>query len=194
MHIQQQDTTVALWDKLYHVSYPYFASRTLEDIQKNGVPTTGDKELDRLHTKELIRGYLPVASKGLSIIGMVIDRGVQVNFITYTDVFTVYDDIQIHLNAWQSHLINGMNRNKAVTEDLLKFDKLAKILFDSFVKFDTSRGTEYKSNFMRKLGRGLITGDAFSALSKDKPDEQAVKIEQAQYNSMEEFLLQRQVY
>lgn len=183
-HTSNIDTTPALWEKLYHVSYPYFASRSIEDIHQNGTRVSGHKFLDDIHTKELVRGYLTV----VKIIELVIDKSIVVNFLNHEDVYKVYDDIKLHLDKWHMFMQTSFNYDAKIVDDLRKMDQFARILFEGFVRYDTSRGTEYTSAFMRSISGPIFNNDVLSNLSATKKSDDFEKASQKEYSSMDDFL------
>lgn len=185
-----QDTTGPLWDKTYKVRYNFFASRSIEDIQANGTPVTGNKQLDNEYMHHEIDSFLNV----VKIVELIIDKGVAVSFVNYNDVFTIYDDIRTHLEAWEHFSRTSYNHNPEVMDDLLKLDKLANMLFDKYVKYDTERTTRIISNFSRNLvSGGVFDNDVLSKASITNEQERIAEAAQNEYPSLASFLKSKQL-
>jgi hypothetical protein len=93
-------------------------------IAQSGLPTLGDPELD----KDMLEAKVVIQITINDMIERVND-GIQIGIIRSEDTKTIYNICYRYLEAWQDHRRDELNRRAPPTDDLMKIDAFAKLLY-----------------------------------------------------------------
>lgn len=121
---QRVDTTVKIFDYLYRVRINYMATRSIEDIRRNGTTVSGIASYDADIKNQMINMQLSI--------GQMVDyyaEGVPLYVCDPKDTKEIYESISEHIYAWKSRLERGVNIGDAPIEDLINMDKFANSVY-----------------------------------------------------------------
>lgn len=159
------DTTKALWDILYKVRLPYLQTTSVEYLKQFGVPTSGNKEIDKEMASQLITTYLPIVELVKHF-----KNGVQIRLVDHMDPKRIYDAISDHLENWKSQLTFGINIGEAPIDDLVDMDKFAHSVYEhaKYHMVDADDGSPLSKSLSRLNPFGSKSSLRASVLPSDK--------------------------
>ncbi len=136
---ENRDTRYALWFDRYECTIPYIQMRTIEDLEQNGMPTSGDRHHDHATQWEPIRTMQPIHR-----MAEMWASGANVRLRKKDDAPKIYQAINLHLQAWKHHIETSYHPNKPPYEDLLVLDGFANVIYEhaKFV-YDTNYITKH---------------------------------------------------
>ncbi len=124
-HKNNVDTTAGIWDILYKVRMPYLQTTSVEYIKMFGMPSSGDKNVDKEMANQWITTYQSIASLTEHYA-----NGVNIKVVDPSDPKRMYDAIAAHLEAWKDQIRYGINIGNAPIEDLIKLDEFANAVYE----------------------------------------------------------------
>jgi hypothetical protein len=163
-----------IWDNIYQVRMRAVDRLSTTDLQKFGIPTTFDPQLDRQLQNEIITIYLTIDAVFEHY------RGHRhVVFAHNKDSESVYDIVNNYLRAWDTVMRDGVNVGGAPIKDLLELDEFAHKLFIQARMFN-GRRPHQPANFVVGLrkGRGATSRTALLGQTADGKAVGAAKDEQ----------------
>lgn len=119
-----EETTPLIFDSLFLVLTPMYETVSMEEIDERGTPTTLDAEFDRALMTDLVRIYLPI-----SAIATRMNEGSKLSIPNPNDILTMYNNIELHLEAWKNEVYDKPYSGSCPSEDLIILDKLADHLY-----------------------------------------------------------------
>lgn len=140
-----EQTTEFLWDYIYQVRLPQLALLTEDEIRYQGIPSSGDKSVDRVLTNQLITTFI----SPVKMVKFHAD-GYPVRIVRANESKIIYDHIQAHLGHWARSLGKSLNLNNAPLDELLAMNKFAQTLFEG-VRDHLTVQEEQTSSFMRYI-------------------------------------------
>ncbi len=114
----------AIWDNLYEVRVPYVDTLTTQHIKDIGLPTTGNRILDRQMSQDLVNVVISIDA-----IVEYYRRGVTVYMRNNNDTTEIYGIVNNYLLAWKENVENGLNVGNVPAEDLMLLDRFAEMLY-----------------------------------------------------------------
>jgi hypothetical protein len=137
-----------LFHHRWHVSIPEMYLYDKAYLEEVGIPSSGDRAIDRqmAHNRREMR--LTAAALALFL-----DEGAPIRLINPKDAIPLYRLIVEHLNNWKMVISTQFNYGKPPIEDLRKFDALAAAVFPVASQFPEFKPQE--SNVMERLNRAL---------------------------------------
>lgn len=119
------NTTVHIFEHHYKVKVPTLMSRSIQDLQVNGVILSGNRDFDKGIENEL-------SLKWMTIDQMVehFKQGCPVYITLYKDTKNIYEVIHLHLQTWAEYLNKGVNIGDAPIDDLMQLDAFAESIFE----------------------------------------------------------------
>jgi hypothetical protein len=114
-----------IWDHLYKVRVPYLATMSEEYIKQFGVPTSGDKKIDREQMRQLITTYMPIA-KMVDLF----KQGTNIRLVEPDAPKKIYEAVSKYLDYCRDILENEINVADAPLEDLLAMDHFANSVYE----------------------------------------------------------------
>lgn len=141
-----------LWDNLYPVKVRYIASIPENIMRDFGVPTCGDKALDRQGREEMINIIIPISD-----ILEYYRKGERVIWRHHPDLNEVYSIITNYLTAWNQELSEGLNSADVPMQDLRDLDQMAASVFTLAQTYGTQ--PRQRLSFLDQLfgGKGRVT-------------------------------------
>lgn len=120
--MEDERNTVAykLWHELFHCRLPNIETYSVDYIRMYGMPTCGDKTIDKQMANELVDRMLPVSE-----IVKYFEQGAKIRLAKVDDSVKIYNYITEHINNWKQFLENGINTGAAPIDELKAFDRLA---------------------------------------------------------------------
>lgn len=146
-----EDTTKFLWDYLYQVRIPQLALLTENELRIQGLPTTGDRSIDRELANQLIVVYIPVVTMVKYFI-----EGHVVRLVKSNEVKTIYDHLQRHLELWAGTMHGSLNSSNAPIDELRAMNRFASSLFE-YARDHLDAPMEAPSSFMRHIDSFAFT-------------------------------------
>lgn len=140
----REDTAAPLWERSFMCKVPQLQTTSIEYLQRFGMVSSGDKNIDRELANQLITTFLPIHQ-----LAEYHRDGVPVYMCRRDDLEVIYDLVDKHLHAWKMHMGTGLNKAMAPIDDLIALDSFANSLF-GYTKFVMVEG-EQMSPFMRWL-------------------------------------------
>lgn len=113
---------------VFHVIYPckipYIHTRSIEDIRRFGMPSSGFREFDTGQENTLEDRYLTINEMLTHW-----KNGVNVR-CKYDDTVKIYEAITKYLNYWLAHIRTTFSTNHVPVEDLQDLDAFANVVYD----------------------------------------------------------------
>ena len=119
-----EKTGAPIWDNLYAVRVPYVETLSEQMIKDFGMPTLGNRALDRQMHSDLVNVVISI-----NAIVEYFKRGVTVYMQNNDDVNEIYNIVNNYLLAWKQQIDNCLNMGNIPTEDLLLLDRFAEMLY-----------------------------------------------------------------
>ena len=122
--VKIKDTTYYLWDVTFRCKAPYLQTTDVEYIKHFGMHTTTDADIDRELANQWVDTMLP-------IVKMVeyYQKGIPFRIVKDSDVKTVYEYIENHLQAWANAPKISLNVANIPVDDLIAMNEFANTLF-----------------------------------------------------------------
>lgn len=130
---ENRDTRYALWHVRYKVRVPYISTISADDLERDGMYTSGDPHHDHAMQWEPKLCELPIHR-----IAELYGQGANVSLVNRKDVAEIYKAITLHLTAWRYHIHDAFHPVTPPIDDLLLLDQLAAVIYPHAVAvFDT---------------------------------------------------------
>lgn len=121
--IPQDDTRYGIFKEIFLIRVPMIHTRSIEDIQYFGVPTSGMKQYDDPYEKITVMWTIDKMVECYH-------SGGQIYIPSEETIIQIYDKITRHLNAWMTEIRNSRNLSTAPIEDLKKLDDFANSIYE----------------------------------------------------------------
>jgi len=138
------DTAVYVFEHLFLCRIPNLESMSADYIRHFGMPTTGDKQLDRDLSMQDITTMLPISK-----MAEYHSTGVAIKIVNRGDVKDIYDIVTLHLGKWKKHLEVSYNLGEAPLDDLMTLDNFATAVYNE-AKYDYEQGV-VTSEFLQHM-------------------------------------------
>lgn len=122
---ENRDTRYDLWHVRYDVVVPFIRTLSIEQLEEDGLPTSGDKHHDHAMMWEPKRIAIPIEK----MVDMRRD-GVNISLVNRTDAIKIYQAITRHLSAWKEYIEHSFHTIDPPTDDLLALDEFATLVYD----------------------------------------------------------------
>lgn len=113
---------------------PYIQTLDPEEMQKYGVPTSGDPHHDHASMWERIRTWMPIHR-----IAELWDAGAAISVVNKKDCVQIYRAVEDHLQAWKRHIETTYNPTNVPEDDLLVLDRFATAVYEKATPFFTNQ-------------------------------------------------------
>ena len=134
----QRDTRYALWFIRYQCRVPYIQTKTIEELEEHGLPTSGDRHHDHAMQWEPILMSLPIHR-----MAELWHNGANIALVNQKDAQPIFEAMSAHLHAWKDHMLNSYHPTTPPYDDLLILDGFASIVYEH-------AKPAYDSNFIDK--------------------------------------------
>lgn len=135
---KNRDSRYALWFVRYQCRVPFIQTLSVEDLEENGMPTSGDAHHDHATQWEPRLISLPIHR-----MAELWSSGANVSLVKATDAPKIFEAISTHLHVWKNHIANSYHPAKPPYDDLLILDQFANIVYEH-ARF------AYDENFVQK--------------------------------------------
>lgn len=156
-----EETSVAykLFHRYFKCYMPQFHLYSEEYIEKVGIPTSGDRVIDRELANAPVLCQLTAAEMATHLA-----NGANLTLENPKDSVVLYQLVSEHLTNWQ-HIVNDpLDHTEPPLEDLKKFDELASELYK------TARVYLNEDQLGNRLFKGLAALESNRAIDRHKPD------------------------
>lgn len=138
-------TTRLIFDDLYMIRVPVFATRSELELQLFGVVRTGNPYVDQGHLDEIVTVMWSIERMVEAA-----KKGVPIRVLKFNDAKTMFENITRHLRAWKNYKEYGININKIPYDDLIALDEFAGRLYEN-VKYDYAEAPKPETTLDRYL-------------------------------------------
>lgn len=115
-----------IWEDLYAVYAPDFVTMNSDYIRKFGVPSSGNKDVDKMMASNLSYVRIPIIR-----ILEYFENGVEVQIPSRVDMIAIHKAIENYLSEWREHIKYDINLDRGKHKSLLLgLEKLSKRIFD----------------------------------------------------------------
>lgn len=115
-----------IWEDLYAVYVPDFVTMNRDYIRKFGVPSSGNKEVDKMMATNLSYVKIPIIK-----ILEYFDNGYEVQIPSRQDMIAIHKHIEDYLSEWRDHIKYDINLNRMEHKGLLiGLERLSKLIYD----------------------------------------------------------------
>jgi hypothetical protein len=125
-----KDTVRLIFDDLYMIKVPSFATKTDLELRLFGTVYTGNPHVDQGHLDQIV-----VVMWSINRMVEAFKKGIPIRVINPEDTKKMFEAINKHLSAWKSYKELGININTIPYDDLIDLDSFADSLYNH-VKFD----------------------------------------------------------
>lgn len=116
----------AIWEDLYDAMVPDFVTRNRDFIRKFGVPSSGNKDVDKMMSNNLTFVKIPII-KMLEYF----NNGVDIQIPARKDMIAIHKSIENYLSEWRDHLKYDINIDRTAHKELLLgLEKLSKLIYE----------------------------------------------------------------
>jgi hypothetical protein len=120
-----KQTSELIFDYLFVCRIPNLGSMSPDYVKHFGVPTTGDKAVDKVLANQKITVAINIAT----MVGYH-KESIPVSIVAIDDVKKIYDYISVHLTFWKEQLEVGINIGNAPIDDLVNMDAFANDVYE----------------------------------------------------------------
>lgn len=124
IHPRNRDTRYDLWYVKYLARIPFIQMQDAEELEENGLYTSGDQHHDHAMMWEPKLVSLPIHR-----MAELWAAGANVSLVNASDALKIYTAVSKHLNAWREVIETSINPITPPTEDLLVLDGFATIVY-----------------------------------------------------------------
>lgn len=117
----QPSPAYRIFHDLWLAEVPEMYCYGMDYIAEAGMPTTGDRQLDKAMSSIPRRRYMTVAAMVLFH-----EEGAPITLVTPADSIPIYQMLQEHMKNWQYIVNNFMNCNPPPAEELYMLDEFAR--------------------------------------------------------------------
>ena len=104
----------AIWEDLYNALVPDFVTINRDYIRKFGVPSSGNKQIDKMMSSNVTFVKIPII-KMLEYF----ENGIDVQIPSRVDMLSIHKSIENYLSEWRQHLKYDINLDRGKHKDLL---------------------------------------------------------------------------
>lgn len=173
-------TGALIWENLYEASVPYVETISAEDLKRRGLPTVGNRDLDRQMNNDLVNVVITIDA-------MVeyFRRGVTVRLRNGADAKQIYDIVNNYLLAWKEQIETCINVGNVPSEDLMLLDRFAEMIFPVAKRWGATPtpAKSFFENFFTANGAFVTRNSLFA-----KPKEGEISEEQEAHVSQSNAL------
>ncbi len=145
-----------IWKDLYSVYVPDFVTMNRDYIRKFGVPSSGNKDIDKMMATNTTFVKIPIIK-----ILEYFENGVEVQIPSRPDMINIHKHIEDYLSEWREHIKYDINLNRMEHKTLLLgLERLSKLIYDK------AYPKEVVTSPLSPQAFGLV-----NALHKHKPTE-----------------------
>lgn len=147
---ENRDTRYPLWFVRYECRAPYIQTLDVEELERDGLPTSGDIHHDHAMQWEPRLLSIPIVR-----MAELWNTGANVALVKRSDAPKIYEAITNHLLAWRHHIENAYHPRTPPYEDLLVLDQFANIIYDhaKFAYDQTFINKHFKISKSSAIGR-----------------------------------------
>lgn len=152
---ENRDTRYDLWFIRYQCRVPFIQTLSIEQLEEDGLPTSGDKHHDHAMQWEPRLMSIPIHR-----MAELWAAGANIALINKTDAPKIFEAISKHLHAWKDHIANSYHPNKPPYEDLLVLDQFATIMYDhaKFAYDENIVDTKFRLSRRTSISRSEMLG------------------------------------
>lgn len=125
-----KDTVRLIFDDLYMIRVPSFATKTDLELRLFGTVYTGNPDIDKGHLDEIV-----TVMWSINRMVEAAKKGIPIRVVNPNDTKLMFEAVNKHLLAWKNYKENGININTIPYNDLIELDRFADNLYN-YVKFD----------------------------------------------------------
>lgn len=125
IHPKNRDTRYPLWFVRYQCRVPYIQTLSIEDLEQNGLPTSGDAHHDHAMQWEPRLISIPIHR-----MADLWHSGANIALVNRKDAPKIYEAISAHLFAWRHHIEHSYHPVAPPADDLLVLDQFANIVYE----------------------------------------------------------------
>jgi hypothetical protein len=123
--LHERDTRYYLWEVKFKCRLPLADTISLDELRAFGVPTTGDKTMDRNTMAERVERLLSIDQ-----MFEYWRAGVNVSVVKREDTGKIYEYISNHLTAMKKEAEKSFNTSHIPFEDLIALDQFANSVYE----------------------------------------------------------------
>lgn len=125
IHPRNRDTRYPLWFHRYECRVPFIQTLDMDDLEENGMPTSGDRHHDHAMQWEPRLISIPIHR-----MAELWSSGANVSLVNRADAPKIFEAIHAHLLAWKSHIENSYHPVQPPYEDLMALDQFASVVYE----------------------------------------------------------------
>ena len=147
--VENRDTRYDLWYIRYQCRVPFIQTLSLEQLEEDGLPTSGDKHHDHAMQWEPKLISIPIHR-----MAELWSSGANISLVNKSDAPKIYEAISRHLFAWKHHIENSYNPSKVPHDDLLILDQFATIIYDhASTTYDENLVDDFRASSRTSISR-----------------------------------------
>lgn len=150
---QQKPTDYYIFEPIFCVTVPQEALRSEEEVRALGTPTTLNRRIDAVLSKQRTTTYMNIAK-----MATLSAKGWPVAVVNHGDCKTIYEYVQNHLDAWVKLLGYSIHRPNAPYEDLFTLDQFAQQVFQH-ARWQYVDSSNMENSFMRQIDALGLLGE-----------------------------------
>lgn len=147
--IENRDTRYDLWYIRYQCRVPFIQTLSIEDLERDGLPTSGDRHHDHAMQWEPRLMSIPIHQ-----MADLWSSGANISLVNKSDAPKIYEAISKHLYAWKNHIENSYHPNKPPHDDLLVLDQFATIIYNhAATTYDENLVDDFRASRRTSISR-----------------------------------------
>lgn len=150
---EQHGTDHYIFVPIFMVTVPQEALRTEEEVRVLGTPTTMNRRIDAVLSRQRTTTYMNIAK-----MATLASKGWAIGIVKHEDCKTIYDYVQNHLDAWVQLLGHSIHRPNAPYEDLYILDQFAQQIFQH-ARWQYNDKVNMENSFMRQIDALGLLGE-----------------------------------
>lgn len=160
-----------IFDRRFKCLVPQLDTTSKEYLKLFGMPTVGDRGIDREMANQLITTY-----KTISEMALLFRDGVIVRIPNMQDCETIYKYVEYHLSRWANTVSNSVNKGIMPVDDLVTLDQFASAIYPHATS--NPKKLVSSNTFEQHLDNGFMNIDKLFGKQKEETKESDVQIEQ----------------
>jgi hypothetical protein len=164
---KNRDTRYPLWFVRYQCRIPYIQTKTLEDLEQNGLPTSGD-----IHHDHAMQWEPRLMSLPIHRMAELWSLGANISLVNPKDAEPIFQAISAHLHAWKDHILHAYNPSTPPYDDLLTLDNFANVVYQH-AKFAYDRNfvdQHFKISSSTAIGRRAMLASMSRIVARREKD------------------------
>lgn len=114
-----------IWEDLYDAMVPDFVTMDREFIRKFGVPSSGNKDVDKMMSSNTTFVKIPIIR-----ILEYFENGIDLQIPARKDMIAIHKAIENYLDEWRDHIRYDINLDKSKHKELLlSLERLSKLIY-----------------------------------------------------------------